>query len=468
MEEDNNTDERRKVFISYAWRDHKDWVYNFARELRGTYGIDVVFDQWDMPAGTDMYSFMEREVKDQKINKVLIICDQAYQEKADGRNGGVGTETLILSPELYGGEDKGKFIPIVVEKDKNGRPYLPIYLHSRKYIDFSDLSDDASAYKELIQTVYDKTVHEKPDLAPVPTKILNHEEDNYSIKLIVDKMRHRGNNVSAVENIFQNEFLPRIQDKLHEYEITQDDNDDNIEEKVFEKITASEELRQLFSDGLDVYLINSPKQGMTFGTYFGNLSKLLDRESSTNDAVNFIVYEQFLLTVAKLQQNYNWNILSYLLSAKYSNRLHIKHDFMIFEQPVSTILSYDKHQKPSYKLPVARLLIKRNHTIKQAMAQADLLLFYVTSFKEEIVQGFYSWWYPSTAVEQSYKAGGFLNIDLPFFENIDLPENMSALTKISGMSKDVIIKSKAWNQGTQLGGFVTIPSLKDFTTNQIY
>jgi hypothetical protein len=36
---------------------------------------------------------MEKMVTDPEISKVLIVSDKMYAEKADGRAGGVGTET---------------------------------------------------------------------------------------------------------------------------------------------------------------------------------------------------------------------------------------------------------------------------------------------------------------------------------------------------------------------------------------
>jgi hypothetical protein len=39
-------------------------------------------------------------VTDSTITKVAVISDQTYADKADGRAGGVGTETQIISREV--------------------------------------------------------------------------------------------------------------------------------------------------------------------------------------------------------------------------------------------------------------------------------------------------------------------------------------------------------------------------------
>lgn len=64
-------------------------------------GIDVVLDQWSLKEGNDTYVFMEQSVTDSTITNVLILLDPNYEKKADTRDGGVGTETQIISPEVY-------------------------------------------------------------------------------------------------------------------------------------------------------------------------------------------------------------------------------------------------------------------------------------------------------------------------------------------------------------------------------
>ena len=86
----------RKVFISYSWA-VQDRVVELAERLVAN-GVDVVLDVWDLMPGHDKYAFMEQSVNDQTVNKVLIICDKTYTEKADARQGGVGDETVIISP----------------------------------------------------------------------------------------------------------------------------------------------------------------------------------------------------------------------------------------------------------------------------------------------------------------------------------------------------------------------------------
>lgn len=54
--------------------------------------LTFVLDKWDLREGHDAYAFMERMVNDSQIRKVVLVCDEVYARKADGRSGGVGTE----------------------------------------------------------------------------------------------------------------------------------------------------------------------------------------------------------------------------------------------------------------------------------------------------------------------------------------------------------------------------------------
>ena len=124
----------KKVFISYSWssKEHEQWVIDFATDLEDA-GVHVILDKWDLKEGADKYQFMEKMVTDKDVDKVLAICDKVYAEKADGRLGGVGTESQIISQELYNQldatEQRQKFVAIVTELDDDNKPYLPTFLN---------------------------------------------------------------------------------------------------------------------------------------------------------------------------------------------------------------------------------------------------------------------------------------------------------------------------------------------------
>lgn len=147
----------KKVFISYSWtpEGNKIWVKQLVDRLEMD-GVDVIVDYKDLKLGNDKYAFMERMVSDESVSKVLVICNKTYKEKADERNGGVGDESAIITPKVYGNTNQEKFIPVVNEHDNDGQPYLPNYLATRMY---ADLVEFSSGYSLLLESIIDDESH---------------------------------------------------------------------------------------------------------------------------------------------------------------------------------------------------------------------------------------------------------------------------------------------------------------------
>lgn len=155
-----------KVFISYSWA-----VQDRAKELADRLlanGVEAIIDIHDLKDGQDKYQFMEQAVNNPEIENVLILCDKTYTEKANSRSGGVGDETVIISPELYENLQQTKFIPVILEKDDNGKAYCPSYIKSRIYIDLSSIGQYESGFEQLLRDIYKKPLHRKPALGKRP------------------------------------------------------------------------------------------------------------------------------------------------------------------------------------------------------------------------------------------------------------------------------------------------------------
>src|SRR5690606_1967389 len=105
---------------------------------------------------------------DPTIQKVVVISDSRYAEKADGRVSGVGTETQIISREIYEKQDQNKFVAVLPERDPEGKPYLPTYYKGRIYIDLSAPENYAAEFERLVRWVYDKPLHVKPEIGKAP------------------------------------------------------------------------------------------------------------------------------------------------------------------------------------------------------------------------------------------------------------------------------------------------------------
>jgi hypothetical protein len=161
-----------RVFISYSWSSsgHQARIRQWAEQLVSD-GIDVVLDVWDLKEGDDKYVFMEKMVTDDSVTHVLVFSDSEYAAKADGRIAGVGTESQIISREVYTRVQHSKFIPIVCECDDLGEPCLPTFLKSRIWIDFSSPEAANDKWEQLVRVLYGKPAHEKPALGKPPSYV---------------------------------------------------------------------------------------------------------------------------------------------------------------------------------------------------------------------------------------------------------------------------------------------------------
>lgn len=169
---DKKSDSVPIVFISYCWtsEEHKKWVLNLAERLVKHSGIEVILDRWHGTVGKDRYYFMEESIK--KADRVLIICDENYCEKANNRKGGVGTETLIITPEVYSDTNQEKFIPISLS-EKDGEYLLPNYFKSRFALGMIEHEKFEEAYTELERLIWNEPAlvppirGKKPNFNPV-------------------------------------------------------------------------------------------------------------------------------------------------------------------------------------------------------------------------------------------------------------------------------------------------------------
>ena len=61
----------------------------------------------------------------------------------------MGTETQIISKEVYDNQNQDKFVAVVREKDDEGKACLTTYYKSRIYIDLSEPDRDAERFEQL-------------------------------------------------------------------------------------------------------------------------------------------------------------------------------------------------------------------------------------------------------------------------------------------------------------------------------
>lgn len=142
-----------RVFISHTSKtaDAVEWVKSLALYLIDQ-GIQARLDQFHLRRGMDLPQWMCNELA--LARKVIVVCDEAYKQKADGRLGGVGWETMIIQGDLAAlPPDSTKYQVVVRAEDM--QKGLPMYLRTRYAFHAPNLAADQTFREELVKELLD-------------------------------------------------------------------------------------------------------------------------------------------------------------------------------------------------------------------------------------------------------------------------------------------------------------------------
>lgn len=463
----------KKIFISYSWgnKEHQDWIVNLGKRLM-TDTVDVVLDRWSLKDGHDVHSFMEEMVKSDDIFRVLIICDKKYTEKADDREGGVGTETQIISPNLYSNEKQEKFIPIVLDRDVNGKPYLPIYLSSRKYIDFSLEEDYEDSYEDLLRNILEAPSIPKPKLGIKPPTYIT--ENKIDLSETNSKIRTIENQIKKNQSFNQKygtDFLDAFSEKLWNFNLKDAPNDLNdYGEVLTETLKSYKPLREDFIKFINLLTTNKTDFASEIVIEFfekkPHYLKPRDKRSSWTDsefdAFKIIFQELFIYTIAIGLKNKDYEFISELLHSKYFINDPYRND----KEPSSFPFLHDYHRNLENYIKHAYNKITgfghyiitnlSDQTNKQVLIFADTLCYCISNLEGT---DYYDQWFPSTYL-YGERSNGF-----NFFDKISSRKYFEKVKSIFDVKnenelKEKLIKNKE-NSVTRLrygnGGHSSVP-----------
>jgi hypothetical protein len=148
-----------RVFISHtsSTEEAAEWVKQLALFLID-YGIQARLDRFHLRRGMGLPQWMCNELS--LANKIIIVCDETYKQKADGQLGGVGWETMIIQGDISNlPPDSTKYQVVVRAEDLSKG--LPIYLKT-KYVFHAPPSDQSQSFRqELVRELLDMPLDER-------------------------------------------------------------------------------------------------------------------------------------------------------------------------------------------------------------------------------------------------------------------------------------------------------------------
>lgn len=410
--------ETPKIFVSYSWSspEHQDWVINLSESLMAD-GIDIVLDRWELREGADSHAFMERMVSDESVTKIIMVIDDKYTERANSREGGVGTESTILSNELYTQKGKNKIVAVIAEPNAK----KPTFYAGRIHVDLSDQDKYAEEYEKLVRWAYDKYQYEKPKiLGNAPSFIISDDSTtvlhtNTEFRIALDALEKGKANASGNVKTYLNKLNLELP-KLSINNVEQDQVIDSFEKSLknfqphlleFKKIVDSvcshtndpkihKHIRHFFEFSLNH--LKTPPNGS--GRYNADL-----------ELFEFIIYQLFLSYIAILLKNEEFVELKEILDElivipeyfHQSNFTTRHQNFCVFMNNKSNIITQDLMRNQISPLgSMLKSLSDENIITFNELVDADIFL-YLKSISILSTGARGRVWWPHTGIYLNYR-----------------------------------------------------------------
>lgn len=401
-----------RAFISYSWSSptHEAWVIQLASRLRED-GVDVILDKWDLKPGHDSYQFMESMVTDKSVTKVMMICDKAYVQKANSRAGGVGTESQIISPELYGKGTQDKFAALMTDEDEDGNAHIPVFYKGRIYFDFRSADKFEASYEQLLRWLVDRPQHVKPKLGAVPSMILDTAPTATATqsraRRAVEAVRQGSNNAAGLVRDYGDALHAELQTLAPQLS-----DAEPFDETIVKAISAMRPYLQQWSDLIST-IVRFGQDGRIWDRALGineQLGTLMYRAPNMSqwktvqfDAFKVIAHEAFLTTVALALEEERFDLVqaairkAYLVEEREAGGRRATSDFTVFRQYVASLDQRNTRlqlRRVSLEADLLRAAHPRGVVPSfEALMQADFVLYLCATGRETS-----SNWYPYSLV----------------------------------------------------------------------
>lgn len=220
--------------------------------------------------------------------------------------GGVGTETQIITPDIYGKQEQFKFVAVVMERKDDGTPCLPIYYKSRIFIDLSDAASYAGEFEKIVRWVFDEPLHKKPEIGQKPTFLV---EDGRAVKLGTSARFKRAMDAVRSGREFANaaveEYFGVLAEELEQLRIREkaEPFDDQVVESIDNFLPYRDEAISVFST-IALYR-DQPENRRNVHRFFERLIPYLNRPAGVSsweewdfDNFKFMIHELYIYAVA--------------------------------------------------------------------------------------------------------------------------------------------------------------------------
>ena len=438
-----------KVFISYSWttQQHQEMVKEWADRLLAD-GVDVILDIYDLKEGHDKNAFMEKMVADKDVTHVLVICDKGYTEKANARKKGVGTESQIISQEVYEQVEQSKFIPIVTEFQDDDTPFLPTFLKSRIWIDFSSSESANSNWERLVRLLYGKPIHEKPKRGSTPAFLDEVEIPTSPARAKFQSLKQAILSAKPGVGLYRKEFLDACIEYADELRVRERPEVENLGDKVLEDCGKLVPVRDHIVDWVLIEAGSAPSEEFSEALIelLERLRELKARPPEVNqwndawfEAHKLFVFETFLYVVAALLKVRGYADLNNVYTSHYilptterygEKRFERFDEFYGYSETLQKVLAPEGRRLHSPAAALLQRQANRDDLPFAEIIQADLLTLLISFITPE------TRWYPQL---MHYSKHGN---EFPFFIRASQHKNFKKLARITGIDSADTLREK--------------------------
>lgn len=411
----------KKIFISYS-RSDANYI-NRVRELAldlANHAMEVELDQWSVIPGDDLIVYMERMVNDLTIDKVIILLDQKYQEKADGRKSGVGAEATIITSQIYSDvakkQGEQRFIPVVMKRDdETGKAFIPTFLATRLYIDLSNANHYTDGLEELVRVIHDKPQFSKPKPGKAPSYLLEEITSSLGSSSRARRVQEffSQGKTQALNSL--KDYFSFLIENLSMFDFSAEEKNvtaDQILEKIQQMTPIRDEIIDVIRDV--ARYANDEATYAEIHDFLENLIRFFEFRNAGDsnhqwaaDHYKFFGHELFLYTVAVLLKFRRFTQLNELTEKGYyvpSPRRYDEQNFL------SSFASFNRYSEAfrylsqrSYDSQSHETLLFKQRAVRadinlMDLNQADFILFLVHRIDDGAndVSSYFSSWYPFT------------------------------------------------------------------------
>lgn len=385
---------------------------------------------------------MESMVTDKLVTKVIMVCDRVYAEKANAREGGVGTESQIISPEIYGSGKQDKFAAAITEVDGDGKAYMPTYYTGRIYFDFTSGQAFEDSYEQLLRWLIDKPQFVKPKLGAIPESLLASAPaataTQSRAKRAEEAIRQGAANAAAYIREYGDALIPELR-ALAPQIAGREESDEKV-------IASADEMRPYVRQMLEICAVaarygGDPRVWDAFLFQVERVGRLMWRDPEAThwhtrqyDAYKMVAYDLFVSVVALTLDEDRFDLATSTLSRPWllrdseGARRHSTADFSVFNQHIPSLDRRNERLNLN-RMSVHADIVREAHPSGskptfESILQADFVIF-MRSLDEEAQTR----WYPFVLVYASDRFTPF-----PVFARSESTTYFNKLAPVLGVS----------------------------------